>query len=130
MSSLLKPLILCIDDNKDTLKLVELLLSNEGYNVITTDDGDKALEIAIKSKPDLILVDVMMPDVNGYDVCHRLRSNKETAHIPIVFTTALGGIEYKFTAFSLGAVDYIVKPIQKEVLLNKIRSHVMADIQD
>ncbi|MER3446923.1 MAG: hypothetical protein C4291_08815 [Candidatus Dadabacteria bacterium] len=88
MNSSSKPLMLCIDDDEDTLNLIELLLSNGGYNMITTDDGDKAIEIAIKSKPDLILVDVMMP-VNGYDVCHRLRSNNETAHIPIIFTTTL-----------------------------------------
>ena len=128
MNASSKPLILCIDDDEDTLRLIELLLSNGGYNVITTDDGDKALEIAVKSKPDLILVDVMMPDVNGYDVCHRLQANNETAHIPVIFTTALGGIEYKFTALSLGAVDYIVKPIQKDVLLDKVRLHIKADI--
>ncbi len=128
MNDLSKPLILCIDDDEDTLRLLELLLINGGYNVITTNGGDNALEIAAESQPDLILVDVMMPNVNGYDVCHRLQTNNDTAHIPIIFTTALGGIEYKFTALSLGAVDYIVKPIQKDILLNKVRLHIKADI--
>ncbi len=124
MSSLAKPLILSVDDDQDTLGLIELLLTNNGYEVITADSGSRALQTLERSRPDLILLDAMMPQMSGYELCSRLQENPELAYIPVIFVTALGEEQDKVRAFAVGAVDYIVKPIQKDVLLGKIRSYL------
>lgn len=119
-----KPLILIVDDDKVTLRLIERMLSDSGYNVATADSGRNALLTLNKAKPDLILLDVMMPEMNGYEVCSKLQENKETAYIPVIFVTALGDDQNKAEAFSVGGVDYIVKPINKKTLLNTVAKHL------
>jgi len=127
MNSPVKPLILCIDDDHDILRLIERFLASSGYNVITADSGLKGLKIVNKAKPNLILLDVMMPEMDGYDVSSRLQKNSETAYIPVIFVTALGEEQDKTKAFSVGAVDYLVKPIQKDILIHKVHTHIKTD---
>ena len=124
-----KPLILSIDDDHDMLRLIERFLTTSGYNVITAASGLKGLEILSKAKPNLILLDVKMPGMDGYEVCSRLQKNSETAYIPVIFVTALGEEQDKARAFSVGAVDYLVKPIQKDVLIHKVQTHIKTDIR-
>ena len=119
-----KPLIVVVDDNQDQLKLMDRLLSSSGYTVVAADGGRKLLDAMRDVKPDLILLDVMMPEMDGYEVCSRLQKNSETAYIPVIFITALGEEQDKARAFAVGAVDYLVKPVQKETLLEKARIHL------
>ncbi len=127
MNSAAKPLILCIDDSEDMLKLIKRFLISSGYNAIAANGGLKGLEIIEKTKPNLILLDVMMPAMDGYEVCSRLQSNEETAYVPVIFVTARGEEQDKARAFAVGAVDYLVKPIQKDILIDKVRTHIKTD---
>ena len=124
-----KPLIVVVDDNQDQLKLMDRFLSSSGYTVIAADSGRKLLDAMRDVKPDLILLDVMMPEMDGYEVCSRLQKNSETAYIPVIFITALGEEQDKARAFAVGAVDYLVKPVQKETLLEKARIHLKTNTQ-
>ncbi len=122
-----KPLILCIDDDSTILKLTERFISNGGYDVITAENGPKGIELALSAKPNLILLDIMMPGMDGYEVCSRLQKNNDTAYIPVIFVTALGEAQTKARAFSVGAVDYLVKPISRDRLIGKIEEHIKTD---
>jgi type II secretory ATPase GspE/PulE/Tfp pilus assembly ATPase PilB-like protein/DNA-binding response OmpR family regulator len=124
-----KPLIVVVDDNQDQLTLMERFLSSSGYAVIAADSGRKALKALTEVKPDLILLDVMMPEMDGYEVCSRLQKSRVTAYIPVIFITALGEEQDKARAFAVGAVDYLVKPVQKETLLEKARTHLTTNTQ-
>ncbi|MCG2831331.1 MAG: Flp pilus assembly complex ATPase component TadA [Desulfobacteraceae bacterium] len=124
MNSPVTPLILCVDDDHDILRLMERFLTRHDYNVTTVDSGEKALLKIDKTKPDIVLLDIMMPGMDGFEVCSRLQKNEETAYIPVIFVTALGGEQDKDKAFSAGAVDYLVKPIQEDTLIQKVRSHL------
>jgi type II secretory ATPase GspE/PulE/Tfp pilus assembly ATPase PilB-like protein/DNA-binding response OmpR family regulator len=108
---------------------MERFLSNNGYTVIAADGGRRGLDAMSEVKPDLILLDVMMPEMDGYEVCARLQQNSETAYIPVIFITALGEEQDKARAFAVGAVDYLVKPVQKATLLEKARTHLKTHIQ-
>jgi CheY-like chemotaxis protein len=119
-----KSLILAVDDNLDQLRLMERFLSSSGFRVIACDSGLKGLDAIREAKPDLILLDVMMPEMDGYEVCSQLQKNSITAYIPVIFITALGEEQDKARAFSVGAVDYLAKPVRKEALLEKVRTHV------
>ena len=123
------PLVLSIDDDPITLKLIGKLLSRSGYNVITVNSGLKGLQVISKNRPDLILLDVEMPGMDGYEVCDRLQKCKETAYIPVIFVTSFTRKEDKAKAFSVGAVDYLVKPIQKDILLQKVSTHIKTNAQ-
>ncbi|MCG2755193.1 MAG: Flp pilus assembly complex ATPase component TadA [Desulfobacteraceae bacterium] len=129
MNSLAKPLILCIDDDQDMLRLIERFLAGSGYNVITADSGLKGLEIVSQAKPNLILLDIKMPGMDGYEVCSRLSESGETSYIPVIFVTALGEEQDRARAFAVGAADYLVKPIQKDILTGKIRTHIKTGVQ-
>ena len=111
-----KPTILVVDDTPDNLTLVSNLLKGD-YRVRVAISGEKALKIALsENPPDLILLDVMMPVMDGYEVCEQLRSNALTAHIPIIFLTAKSEVEDERKGLSLGASDYITKPISPPIL--------------
>lgn len=129
MDSSTKPLIMCVDDDEVTLKLLERLIANAGWDVITAGNGRDALEKVKKARPDVVLLDIMMPEMDGYEVCSRLQENNETSYIPVIFVTALGEEQDKAKAFSVGGADYLVKPIQKDALLEKIRIHLKTDIR-
>lgn len=119
-----KPRILCVDDDKVTLRAIERSLITNGYSVLTAENGARALQTLQSARPDLILLDAMMPGMDGYEVCSRLRQNKELNSIPVIFVTSLEQKEDKAKAFALGAADYLTKPIQKDVLLGKVSSHL------
>ena len=120
MSVTLKPVILIIDDSPDIINLISGLLRNY-YKVKSAINGEKGLAIAQSDNSiDLILLDLMMPGLSGFEVCKRLKENPITAHIPIIFLTALSDIEDEQFGLELGAVDYISKPISPAILLSLI----------
>jgi len=119
-----KPLVLSIDDDPNIHRLVDLHLSKAGYDVAHARSGAEGLSMARELHPDLVLLDVEMPVMMGYEVCEKLQHNKETSLIPVVFATALGEEQDKAKAFAVGAVDYLVKPIQREALLEKVSRHL------
>ncbi|HRF97299.1 MAG TPA: response regulator, partial [Aggregatilineales bacterium] len=102
--------ILIVDDDVDSLKLIGLMLQRNGYEVIAAHAGNQAITKAVNELPDLIILDVMMPDMNGYDVCRRLRGNPLTQDIPIIMFTAKTLIDDKVAGFEAGADDYLTKP--------------------
>lgn len=104
--------ILAVDDSPLILKLTENVLSRAGYQVFTASSGPEALALVDRVRPDLITLDVTMPEMNGYEVCRRLRQNPVTAHAPILILTSLDSLENKIQGFEAGADDYMVKPFQ------------------
>jgi putative two-component system response regulator len=121
-----KPTILVVDDTPDNLTLVSNLLKKD-YRVRVAISGEKALKIAFSEyPPDLILLDVMMPVMDGYEVCQQLRSNVLTVHIPIIFLTAKSEVEDERKGLSLGASDYITKPISPPILEARVKTHLVA----
>lgn len=121
-----KPTILVVDDTPDNLTLVSNLLKKD-YRVRVAINGEKALKIAFsEAPPDLILLDVMMPGMDGYEVCQHLRDNPLTAHIPIIFLTAKSEVEDERKGLSLGASDYITKPISPPILEARVKTHLVA----
>ncbi|MEI6613692.1 MAG: ATPase, T2SS/T4P/T4SS family, partial [Chrysiogenales bacterium] len=124
----IKPLILCVDDDQDSLKLLERFLG-EDYRVLTAASGRAGLEIVREMKPDLVLLDVKMPEMDGYRMCSLLRDNEQTAYIPVIFVTALGDEQDKARAFAVGAADYLVKPIIRNLLSDKVIEHLQTNSQ-
>ncbi|HBE88938.1 MAG TPA: hypothetical protein DDW67_07345, partial [Elusimicrobia bacterium] len=118
------PTILCVDDDKDILQLLALGLSKAGFEVQTLSDPLKALDYALKTRPDLVLLDVMMPGLSGYDLCAALRGQPGTADIPVIFLTALNQEVDKIKGLSLGAADFISKPFKTAALSEVIKSHL------
>jgi len=117
-------IVLCIDDSIDVLNYLEKILTGAGYKVITAQDGGQGLIEARNKKPDLILLDVMMPKIDGFMVCSQLQASAETSYIPVVFLTALDGEDDRAKAFAVGAADYLAKPVQKEALLAKVAAQL------
>ena len=116
--------ILIVDDNPTNLKVLSDTLKDLGWEILVAVDGESAIEQVEYAKPDLILLDVMMPGIDGFETCRRLKSFPSTRDIPIIFTTALGEIEDKMQGFALGAVDYITKPFRQEEVLARIKVHL------
>ncbi|MTJ11395.1 hybrid sensor histidine kinase/response regulator [Anabaena sp. UHCC 0187] len=116
--------ILVVDDNPMNLKLLDYTLSSKGYKVITEIDGRNVIKQVHSSIPDLILLDIMLPDISGFELCEQLKADSLTQMIPIIFMTALADNADKVKGLSLGAVDYITKPFQKEELLARVRTHL------
>jgi len=114
--------ILVVDDEEHIRKIVKFQLEKAGYTVETARDGAEALEIIQKSPPDLILLDLMMPKMDGYEVCKRLKNNYQTSHIPIIMVTAKSNLEDKLQGFEGGANDYIAKPFAISELLLRVRN--------
>ena len=113
--------ILVVDDVPQNVRLLEAVLASHGYEVVAATDGRSALELATSAKPDLVLLDVMMPPPDGYEVCRRLREEEETAVLPVIMLTASDGQE-KTQAIEAGADDFIPKPFDRDELLTRIRS--------
>jgi pilus assembly protein CpaE len=114
--------ILVVDDDIDSLKLIGLMLQRNGYEVSAANAGGQAIAKAAAEHPDLIILDVMMPDMNGYEVCRRLRSNTETQGIPIIMFTAKTLIDDKVAGFEAGADDYLTKPTHPAELASRVRA--------
>jgi signal transduction histidine kinase len=116
--------ILVVDDTPVNLQVVADVLSHAGYRIQVAEDGESAIELANTCKPDLILLDIMMPQMDGFETCKRLKSHQNTKAIPILFMTAVSNIADKIKGFELGAVDYIVKPFQQEEVLARVQTHL------
>jgi pilus assembly protein CpaE len=114
--------ILVVDDDIDSLKLIGLMLQRNGYEVVAASIGSQALTKAASEHPDLIILDVMMPDMNGYEVCRSLRKNPETRAIPIIMFTAKTLIDDKVAGFEAGADDYLTKPTHPAELASRVRA--------
>ena len=104
--------IFLVDDTQANLDVLQALLEPEGYLVSVAPNGKFALKFVNRVKPDLILLDVMMPEINGFEVCRRLKANPETRDIPVIFITAEDATEAVLSGFEVGGVDYIQKPFQ------------------
>ena len=116
-----KKLILIVDDDESLRKMLKVRLSFTQYKVETAGSGEEAFESINKNKPDLILLDIAMPDMDGYEVCKILKDSSETREIPIMFLTAIGGnIENKLQSLMVGGVDYIQKPFDGTDLIKRI----------
>jgi len=116
--------ILVVDDTPDNLRLLITLLGEQGYSVRPVTEGPLAINAAQLEPPDLILLDVKMPDMDGYEVCRRLKANAKTCDIPIVFLTVLDDVEDIVKGFEMGGVDYITKPVKAGELLSRIANQV------
>ena len=116
--------ILIVDDIEENLKVLTETLQESGYNPLQAKSGERALQIAAKALPDLILLDVKMPGMDGYETIQALKANPATAEIPVIFISALGQIEDKVKGFNAGAVDYVSKPFQKEEVLARVGTHL------
>src|SRR5438094_10279279 len=114
--------LLVIDDEKVLLELVRYNLEKEHLDVITASDGQSGLNIGLKHKPDLILLDLMMPGMSGLEVCKQLRSDTRTSRVPIIMLTAKAGETDKVIGLELGADDYITKPFSVRELLARVRA--------
>lgn len=114
--------ILVVDDDVDTLRLVGLMLQRQGYDIAAASSGRQALSMARSEDPDLIILDVMMPDMDGYEVTRRLRSDQGTATIPIIMFTAKTQIDDKVSGFEAGADDYLTKPTQPRELFAHVKA--------
>jgi len=124
--------ILIIDDAQHNIQLLGTMLENEGYDVLAATNGPKALQIATESPvPDLILLDIAMPEMDGLEVCRRLKANKISSHIPVIFISSLDDTEQKLRAFRAGAVDYIHRPFQSEEVMARVHTHLqLATIEE
>jgi signal transduction histidine kinase len=116
--------ILIVDDNPTNLSVLSEALSHAGFRFRVAVDGESAISLVERHQPELILLDVQMPGIDGFETCRRLKANPITQNIPIVFTTALADTESKMKGFALGAVDYIPKPFEQEEVLARVRVHL------
>lgn len=116
--------ILVVDDNPANLQLLMNLLTKNGYTAHPVPESELALRFAQSTPPDLILLDIVMPGMDGHQVCRQLKSDERTRNIPVIFMTALSEIQDKVAGFKLGAVDYITKPFQQEEVLARIHAHL------
>ena len=123
--------ILIVDDIPANLNVLCQTLESEGYNIIAATSGESALQIAARSQPDLILLDIMMPGLDGFETCRRLKENKSLADIPVIFITAKHETESLVEGFQVGGVDYITKPFQHEEVRARVRTHLtIKQLQD
>ena len=113
--------VLIVDDEEDICELVELYLGRDGYDILTCETGEQALEIVRTENLDLIVLDLMLPGINGLDVCRKLKANRKTESIPIVMLTAKGEDVDVVTGLELGADDYVTKPFSGKVLAARVR---------
>jgi len=116
--------ILVIDDQPANLSILFIYLDRLGVKVLMAQNGYKGIELAKKEKPDIIILDIMMPEMDGYQVCSELKSNEDTKDIPLIFMSALGETSNIVKGFETGGVDYIVKPVHQEELVSRITTHL------
>ena len=120
-----KPLVLCVEDEPICLEIVEHALTEQGYDVLTAESGERALALLETARPDLIVLDVMLPDADGYQVCERIQQHEELSYVPVIFASASRTDEAdRARAFALGAVDYVIKPIDTSTFLATVAKHV------
>ena len=117
-----KGTILVIDDEKDLLELVRYNLEKDGYDVISARDGQSGVEIASRHRPDLIVLDIMMPGMDGLEVCRRLRADQRTARVPLIMLTARATEADRIVGLEMGADDYVTKPFSPRELVARVRA--------
>ena len=120
--------ILIIDDDIQATNLLEIILSERGYETVSVNDSSIAVEEALSAKPDLILLDLMMPEPDGFKVCRMLREETRFIFTPILIVTALDDTDSKIVAYGAGADSYIIKPYETEALFSTIKSLLRTDI--
>lgn len=120
--------ILVVDDNHENLKVVGNLLQEKNFKIAVATDGLSALKILEDVKIDLILLDILMPGMDGFEVCKRLKDKPETKEIPVIFLTARNDTEDIVKGFQIGGVDYITKPVNKEELFARVNSHIQLKV--
>ena len=119
-----KDTLLIIDDVPANVKILRAFLHYAEFNVLIAEDGEEGIQVTEHTHPDLILLDVMMPGIDGFETCRRLKADNKTQDIPVIFMTALSETENKVKGFELGAVDYITKPFQRDEVLSRIKTHL------
>jgi CheY-like chemotaxis protein len=127
MKDLSECTVLIVDDTEANIDILMEIL--EEYDLVVAMDGESALEAAEEETPALILLDVLMPDIDGFEVCKRLKRIPETATVPIIFLSALSGDEEKQKGLDLGAVDFITKPFDPSEIQTKVKQHLLAAIE-
>lgn len=115
--------ILIVDDEPNNLQVLRQILKDH-YQLIFANNGSKCLEVAPGHQPDLILLDIMMPDLSGYEVCEALKKDKATQHIPVIFVSAMSDVDDEAKGFDVGAVDYIQKPVSAPIVLRRVKTHL------
>jgi PAS domain S-box-containing protein len=118
------PVILVVDDDANNLAIVSEYLKERDYTILIAEDGASGLARAAYARPDLILLDVLMPGMDGYETCRRLKADPATREIPVIFMTALAEIEHKVKGFEAGAVDYVTKPLHREEVMARVGVHL------
>ena len=116
--------ILIVDDNPINMKLAVSVLQSYNFNILVSMNGESCLKQARENSPDIILLDVLMPGIDGFETCKRLKANPKTKDIPVIFMTALSDTEDKITGFEMGAVDYVTKPIKIDEVLARVKVHI------
>lgn len=124
MDSTSESSVLIIDDSAENLKFLANILSKNGYEPVISRGGKQAMEFLKTESPDLILLDIMMPELDGYEVCRMLKEQPETREIPIIFLTAKTDTDSLVKGFESGGVDYIVKPFKTRELLARVKTHI------
>lgn len=119
----IRPKLLLVDDEPANLQVLKQILQQD-YRLLFARDGEKALSLALNEKPDLILLDIMMPGITGLETCTRLKSNSVTAHIPVIFVTALADTRDEAEGFAVGCVDYITKPVSPPIVLARVKTQL------
>lgn len=114
--------ILLVDDSETSLMMARMILSKANYDILMAKDGQQGVETAARERPDLVLLDVVMPRMNGFEACAALKAQPETAGIPVIMVTTRGEGESVESGFSAGAADYVTKPVNGLELLTKVRS--------
>lgn len=115
--------ILVVDDEPNNLQFIRQILKDH-YQLLFATNGEKALQAAEQHKPDLILLDIMMPDMSGYEVCQQLKNNPITVNIPVIFVSAMNEVRDEAYGFDVGAVDYITKPVSAPILFRRVQTHL------
>jgi two-component system alkaline phosphatase synthesis response regulator PhoP len=118
--------ILIVEDDPSVLRATSYILEKEGYEVISAQNGLEGLKKARESSPDLLILDVMLPGIDGFEICHSLRGEPPTAELPIIMFSAKGQESDKATGLKVGADEYITKPVDREVLLSKVAAWLSA----
>ncbi len=118
-----RPTVMVVDDTDINLMIMESMLAEE-YSVKLFNQAKVALDYAIVNPPDLILLDIMMPDMDGFETCRRLKGNAKLADVPVIFITAKNEDEYEELGFSVGASDFIHKPVNAPILLARVKTHL------
>jgi len=116
--------VLVVDDNEDSVKILVKTLQSAGYSVQLARDGIEAIVMIRNEDPDLVLLDIMMPRMDGFEVCQAVKSNSKTKHIPIVIITGKTDTDSKYRALKLGASDYVTKPIRPFETVQKVKTYL------